>query len=288
VKPDPADAEARASLVARIKQHPSYRIAYEDPAFLESDPARGARLALEFLKPDQYLAEHGVRSTIVVFGSSHVSPPDVSGARLDALLARGASAAAADVLAARKAVEYANYYEQARRFAELMSRRFVGNGQRDFVVATGGGPGMMEAANRGASDAGAASVGYNIELPEEQDPNPYITPGLSFRFRYFGLRKMHFLLRARALVAFPGGFGTFDELFEALTLVQTNKIERIPIVLVGRAFWRRAVDFDFLVAEGMLSARDLDLFSFADTAEDAIAAIDAFYAGAAPQREPPG
>ena len=284
----PADAEARAALVARIKQHASYRIAYEDPAFLESDPARGARLALEFLKPDQYLAEHGVRSTIVVFGSSHVPPPDVARARLDAILSGSEPATTAQIAAARKALEYSAYYEEARRFAESMSRRAMGNGERDFVVATGGGPGLMEAANRGAFDAGAASVGYNIELPAEQDPNPYITPGLSFRFRYFGLRKMHFLLRARALVAFPGGFGTFDELFEALTLVQTNKIERIPIVLVGRPFWRRAVDFDFLLAEGMLHPTDLALFSMVDTAEEAIEAIDAFYAGAVLQREPPG
>jgi uncharacterized protein (TIGR00730 family) len=288
VKSDPAEDEARATLVARIKQHPSYRLAYEDPAFLESSPARGARLALEFLKPDQYLAEHGVRSTIVVFGSSHVPPPGIARARLDAALARGKDATDAEIAAARKAVEYSAYYEEARRFADLMSRRFIGNGQRDFVIATGGGPGLMEAANRGAFDAGAASVGYNIELPEEQDPNPYITPGLSFQFRYFGLRKMHFMLRARALVAFPGGFGTFDELFEALTLVQTNKIGRIPIVLVGRSFWRRVVDFDFLVAEGMLAPTDLELFSVADTAEEAIEAIDAFYAGTVLQREPPG
>jgi uncharacterized protein (TIGR00730 family) len=288
VKPDSSEAQARAALVARIKRDPSYRIAYEDPAFLESDPARGARLALEFLKPDQYLTEHGVRSTIVVFGSSHVPPPDVARARLDASLAGSEPATAAEIAAARKAVEYSAYYEEVRRFAESMSRRFVGNGQRDFVVATGGGPGLMEAANRGAFDAGAASVGYNIELPAEQDPNPYITPGLSFRFRYFGLRKMHFLLRARALVAFPGGFGTFDELFEALTLVQTNKIERIPIVLVGRPFWHRAVDFDFLVAEGMLAPADLELFSVVDTAEEAIEVIDTFYAGALLKREPPG
>jgi len=288
VKPDPDDENERAALVARIKEHASYRLAYEDGSFLESDAVRGVRLELEFLKPEEYLAEHGVRSTIVVFGSSHVLPPRVARARLDAVLERGSRASAAEVASARKALEYSAYYDEARRFAERMSRRFAGNGQRDFVVATGGGPGLMEAANRGAHDAGAASVGLNIELPEEQDPNPYVTPGLSFRFRYFGLRKMHFLLRARALVAFPGGFGTFDELFEALTLVQTNKIGRIPIVLVGSAFWRRAVDFDFLVAEGMLAPADLELFSVVETAEDAISTIDAFYAGTVLHREPPG
>ena len=286
MKPDPAHPEDREALIARIKRHASYRLAYEDDSFLESDTVRGVRLELEFLKPEHYLAEHGVASTIVVFGSSHVPPPDVARARLDAILASGSQASAAEITAARKAVEYSAYYEEARRFAELVSRRFAGNGQRDFVVATGGGPGLMEAANRGAHDAGAASVGLNIELPEEQDPNPYVTPGLSFRFRYFGLRKMHFLMRARALVAFPGGFGTFDELFEALTLVQTNKISRIPIVLVGSAFWRRAVDFGFLVDEGMLAPADLALFSVVDTAEHAIAAIDSFYVGAGPEPEP--
>ena len=268
MKPDPDDENERAALVARIKEHASYRLAYEDGSFLESDAVRGVRLELEFLKPEEYLAEHGVRSTIVVFGSSHVLPPQVARARLDAVLERGSRASAAEVASARKALEYSAYYDEARRFAERMSRRFAGNGQRDFVVATGGGPGLMEAANRGAHDAGAASVGLNIELPEEQDPNPYITPGLSFRFRYFGLRKMHFHFRARAMVAFPGGYGTLDELFETLCLIQTRKIKPVPVILVGEQFWRRVVDVEFLAAEGTIDPEDAELFVFAETAEE--------------------
>ncbi|MCX7894025.1 MAG: 3-isopropylmalate dehydrogenase, partial [Burkholderiales bacterium] len=171
---EPGPDEDRDALVAAIKRHPSYRLAYEDESFLGSDAVRGARLELEFLKPEHYLAEHGVASTVVVFGSSHVLAPEAARARLDALLAAGADPRGPAVAAARKAVEYSAYYDEARRFAGLVARRFAGDGQRDFVIATGGGPGIMEAANRGAREAGAVSLGLNIELPQEQDPNPYV------------------------------------------------------------------------------------------------------------------
>ncbi len=186
---------------------------------------------------------------------------------------------------ARKQLEYARYYEEARRFAEIVSRHFQQRQRRDFVVVTGGGPGIMEAANRGAFDAGARSIGLNITLAHEQAPNPFVSPELCFRFRYFGLRKMHFLLRARALVAFPGGYGTLDELFEVLTLVQTGKMRRVPIVLVGAAFWRRAIDFEFLVEEGFVNAEDVELFSVVETAEEIVSVLHEFYGGVPPAND---
>ena len=192
---------------------------------------------------------------------------------------------------AERQVRLSRYYVEAQRFAELVSLRFQQEDRRDFVVVTGGGPGIMEAANLGAYDVGARSAGLNITLPHEQTPNPFITPDLAFRFRYFALRKMHFLMRAKALVAFPGGFGTMDELFEVLTLVQTGKMPKLPIVLFGPEFWTRAVDFDYLVAEGMISPQDCQLFTLVETADQAIAALLDFYQGQppdAPQNEPEG
>ena len=176
-------------------------------------------------------------------------------------------------------MEQARWYDEARRFAQLISQRFQQEGRCDFVVVTGGGPGIMEAANRGAFDVGARSIGLNITLPHEQAPNPYMTPELAFRFHYFALRKMHFLMQARGLVTFPGGFGTLDELFEVLTLIQTGKMPRIPVVLVGREFWHRLVDFDYLVEESFIAADDLELFTCVDTAEDAVAALENFHLG---------
>ena len=212
--------------------------AFEDLDFLKREELRPVRLMLELMKPDMLQREAGVRSTIVVFGSARMS-------------------------------ENAPYYRVAREFARLVSQSCQIDGQCDYVVVTGGGPGVMEAANRGASDVGANSIGLNIVLPSEQKPNPYITPGLGFTFHYFALRKMHFMLRAKALVVFPGGFGTMDELFEALTLVQTGKVEHLPVVLVGRAFWEKALNFQHLLDEGMISTRDLNLFRYAETAEEA-------------------
>ncbi len=256
----------QAALQQTILDSPAYRMAHEDLDFLAMDDLRPVRLQLELLKPEHALREEGIDSTVVVFGSARIAAPDAHRAPPGDARAR----------------EHARYYGEARRFAHLVSTRFQQEGRRDFVVVTGGGPGIMEAANRGAFEAGARSIGLNITLPHEQEPNPYISPELAFRFRYFALRKMHFLLRARALVAFPGGFGTLDELFEVLTLVQTGKMARIPIVLVGTAFWNRLVDFDYLVDEGFVSPSDLELFVRADTAEQIIAALEAFYTGHPP------
>jgi uncharacterized protein (TIGR00730 family) len=231
-----------------------------------------------------------VRSTIVVFGSARLLPPDVARRRLEEVEARIAAAPppwpvelSAVHARARKDLEYSRYYDEARRFAQMVSRRFQESHRRDFVVVTGGGPGIMEGANRGAFEVGARSIGLNITLAHEQTPNPYITPELCFRFHYFALRKMHFMMRAKGLVAFPGGFGTFDELFESLTLIQTKTIAPMPVVLVGRDYWAHAVDFDFLVAEGMIAEADKRLFHVVDTAEEIVGAIDEFYGGATPR-----
>jgi uncharacterized protein (TIGR00730 family) len=279
-----------AAMLRAIEDSPAYRLAHEDRALLASDELRPLRLQLELLKPEGYLRRHGIDSTVVVFGSARLVPEPQARAQLAALEQRRAGQPAdatlpAQIASARKQLEYARYYDVARRFAAIASRHFQQQQRRDFVVVTGGGPGIMEAANRGAHDAGARSIGLNITLPREQAPNPYISPELCFRFRYFGLRKMHFLLRARALVAFPGGYGTLDELFEVLTLVQTGKVRRVPIVLVGAAFWRRAIDFDFLVAEGMIDAKDVDLFTVAETAEEIVAALHKFYGGVPPSND---
>ncbi|MHB1401693.1 MAG: LOG family protein [Thiobacillus sp.] len=281
-----ADSE-RDALVRAINESPSYRLAYEDPDFLTSDDLRPVRLQLELLKPERYLRQHNIHSTIVVFGSARLQPPAQARAQLEALEQgaggqSGAPALQTEIARARKQLEYARYYDEARRFADIISRHFQRQRRRDFVVVTGGGPGIMEAANRGAYEAGARSIGLNITLPHEQAPNPFISPELCFQFRYFGLRKMHFLLRAKALVAFPGGYGTLDELFETLTLVQTGKVDRMPIVLVGERFWQRAIDFEFLVEEGLISRHDLDLFTIVDSADDAVTVLQDFYKGAPP------
>lgn len=274
----------REVLVRAIEQSPSYRLAYEDAEFLANDEQRALRLQLELLKPERYLQASNVRSTIVVFGSARLLPEAQARTQLARLEActDARPGIAAEISRARRQLELSRYVEEARRFAETVSRHFQQQQRRDFVVVTGGGPGIMEAANRGAHDAGARSVGLNITLAHEQRPNPFVSPELCFRFRYFGLRKMHFLLRARALVAFPGGYGTLDELFEVLTLIQTGKVARMPVVLVGEQFWRRVIDFGFLVEEGMISREDLDLFTVVDTAEQAVAVLRDFYQGVPP------
>lgn len=282
----PAPAE-REALLEATRTHPSYRLAHEDADLLAADDLRPVRLQLELLKPERALRMHGIRSTIVVFGSARILPPDVAQRRLAALEREAADrpgdpALSAALAEARRRVEYARYYEEARHFGETVSRRFQCEGRRDFVVVTGGGPGIMEAANRGAFDARGRSIGLNITLPHEQHPNAFVTPELCFRFRYFALRKMHFLLRARALVAFPGGYGTLDELFETLTLVQTGKVARMPVVLIGERFWRRAIDFDFLVEEGVIDRADRDLCTIVDSAAAAIAVLQDFYKGVPP------
>lgn len=284
------DADQRKALREAIMNGPAYRLAHEDVEFLAQDDLRPLRLQLELLKPEHELREQGIGSTVVVFGSARVISHEEAQAGLADFEARMAAGQAdplqtRDLDTARRQLAHARYYEEARRFTHLVSSRFQQEERRDFVVVTGGGPGIMEAANRGAFEAGARSIGLNVTLPHEQEPNPFISPELAFRFRYFALRKMHFLLRARALVAFPGGYGTLDELFEVLTLVQTGKMARIPIVLVGREFWRRAVDFDYLVEEGFISAQDVRLFTCVDAAEEIVAVLEAFYGGKPPAPE---
>lgn len=274
-----------------ILASPTYRLAYEDADLLGQDDLRPLRLQLELLKPDRTLREQGIRSTVVVFGSARVSSSEVAFARLDALekrtgIAPGNIELGQELARARRRVEQARHYEQARHFAGLISVRFQQQNRRDFVVVTGGGPGIMEAANRGAFEVGARSIGLNITLPHEQAPNPYIYPDLAFRFHYFALRKMHFLMHAKGLVVFPGGYGTLDELFEVLTLIQTGKMQRIPVVLVGSAFWSRAVDFDLLLDEGYVSQADLDLFTRVDEPEEIVSALERFYTGSTARGAP--
>lgn len=276
---------SEAERLHAILESPTYRLAYEDMDLLTQKDLRPLRLQLELLKPERILNEQGVRSTVVVFGSARVRDAATARGRLEALERQKDSTAAdpaleLDLAQARRRLEQARHYEEARRFAQLISARFQQEKRCDFVVVTGGGPGIMEAANRGAYDAGARSIGLNITLPHEQAPNPYITPELAFRFHYFALRKMHFLIHARGLVAFPGGYGTMDELFEVLTLIQTGKMTPIPVVLVGREFWRRAIDFNYLIDEGYIAPKDTALFELADDAEEIIDALERFYAGA--------
>ena len=271
-KPASEDAAAPQRLQA-ILDSPSYRQADEDIDYLNLDTTRGVRLQIDYQKAEHLLERNNIMHTIVVFGSTRVAEPAAARRAVECLVAESASRPADEALqrrlrVARRILDNSRYYEVAREFGRLVGAAGGAPGDGQLVIMTGGGPGIMEAANRGAHDASARSVGLNIDLPREQFPNPYITPELAFRFHYFALRKLHFLLRTRALVVFPGGFGTFDELFETLTLVQTRKIAPIPIVLVGKAYWRRAFDIDFLVDEGVVDEEDRELFWFADSAEE--------------------
>ncbi len=273
--------EAQLNLQAILKSS-SYRLASRDLEFLSREDLRPVRMQLELLKPELLLAEAQVESTVVVFGGTQVSSREEAESKLatakrhlaehpnDAGAARAASRA-------ERIVEKSKYYDDARRFAELVSSRCQDGGNCNYVVMTGGGPGIMEAANRGAFDVDAKSIGLNITLPHEQVPNPYITPGLCFEFHYFALRKFHFLLRAKALVIFPGGFGTLDELFDALTLRQVGRLQEIPIILYGRKYWERVLDFEFLADEGVISDDDLQLISYAETPEEAWQTIATYH-----------
>jgi uncharacterized protein (TIGR00730 family) len=268
-------------MLQAIRQSSTYRLAEDDTAFMETDTARASRLALEFMRVDFYLRQHRINSTVVVFGSSRILSPAAAREGLEELErtrpdADGASAHERRLARARTALAYSRYYDEARALGRTLAHRAGADGH-EFVIVTGGGPGIMEAANCGALEAGAPSVGFNIRLPSEQQPNPYITPTLAFRFHYFALRKMHFLLRARALVAFPGGFGTLDELFESLNLVQAKTIRRIPIVLVGTEHWRRVVDFQYLIDQGLISEADQDLMIVVDSGGEAARRILEFY-----------
>jgi len=273
-EPKPANEDRDAPRrIQAILASPSYRQADQDTDFLNIDETRGVRLQIDYQKPEILLQQHDIRHTIVVFGSTRINEPNGARRNVEMLRSKLESEPANKklqkrLLVAERILEKSHFYDVARDFGRLVGKagRKAGDGQ--LVVMTGGGPGMMEAANRGAYDVHTKSIGLNINLPHEQYPNPYITPELCFRFHYFALRKLHFLLRTRALVAFPGGYGTFDELFETLTLVQTRKIKPVPIVLVGEHFWRSAFDVDFLVDEGVIDEEDRDLFWYSETAEE--------------------
>jgi uncharacterized protein (TIGR00730 family) len=260
-----SEADNKANLAS-----PSYRLPAMDTDYLLGDSMRGVRFLLEYAKAEDLLRAWGVRSTVVVFGSARVLP----GGSDDP----AASTATLPLRASPKpGSRSARWYDEARRFGRIVSERGGAlspvDGVRDNVIATGGGPGIMEAANRGAHDAAAPSIGFNIQLPHEQEPNAYATPELTFQFHYFAMRKMHFAMRAAALVVFPGGFGTFDEFFELITLTQTGKMKQIPIVCFDRSYWQKAVNLQFLAEEGFIARQDLDLFGFADDAEEAWAEL---------------
>ncbi|MFO1325838.1 MAG: TIGR00730 family Rossman fold protein [Rubrivivax sp.] len=267
--------EARQRVDAQRYAGPesSYRLAFTDTDFLLREELRPVRMQLELLKPEMVQQEQGIQSTIVIFGSARILSPEAASGQLERARADGD---AQGVRRAETALAMSRYYDEARRFAALVTERSREHDTPIYVV-TGGGPGIMEAGNRGAHEVGGKSLGLNIVLPHEQAPNPYITPELCFQFHYFALRKMHFVMRSIALVCFPGGFGTLDELFEIMTLVQTGKSRRRPILLFGREFWRRLIDFDHLVETGMISAGDLGLFHFVETAEEAWAQLAAHY-----------
>ena len=244
---------------------PTYRLAYADPDFLLSPELQSVRLQLELMKADLTLAEHNIRSTVVIFGGARIPAP-------------GMEAWAAKNPAQKANLEGAShYYEEARRFARLCSEFSRKSDFSEFVVVTGGGPGVMEAGNQGADDVGAPTIGLNIVLPHEQSPNRFVTPELSFNFHYFAIRKMHFLKRAKAITVFPGGFGTLDELFETLTMIQTGRMERVPLILFGEAFWRKIINFDALAEFGSIAPEDVDLIHFAETAEDGWTIVRHYY-----------
>ncbi|MBP6030020.1 MAG: TIGR00730 family Rossman fold protein [Sphingobium sp.] len=265
--------DAKISLETPQTQSVSYRLAFQDTEFLLREDLRPVRFQLELMKPEVLLDEAKIVSTFVFYGSARIPSPDKVQALIDA------ARTDRDRRIAHNLAAKARYYDEARALARLAAGCAADDtGGRHFVVCSGGGPSIMEAANRGAHDVGAQSIGLNIVLPHEQAPNEYVTPELSFQFHYFALRKMHFLIRARALAVFPGGFGTFDELFELLTLVQTGKIKPIPILLFGRDFWNKVVDFEALVEEGVIAPSDLRLITWTETAQEAWAAVEAFYA----------
>jgi uncharacterized protein (TIGR00730 family) len=265
--------DAQANIEVPQTQSTAYRLAFQDKDFLLREDLRPVRFQLELMKPEVLLDEAQIVSTFVFYGSARIPSPE----QAQVLIARATTAHERRI--AENLAKKAHYYEEARALARIAAQVPPNEeGCRNFVVCSGGGPSIMEAANRGAADVGAQSIGMNIVLPHEQCPNPFVTPDLSFQFHYFALRKMHFLLRARALAIFPGGFGTFDEFFELLTLVQTGKMKPIPILLFGREFWNRVVDFDALVDEGVIGPNDVNLITWVETAQEAWNAVESFYA----------
>jgi uncharacterized protein (TIGR00730 family) len=276
-----ASAQQSVDAIAKLQDHSSYRLAFADNEFLMQDELRHVRLQLEYLKPQLVLEQHNITATIVVFGSARFLSPDqakTAVALAEKQLAEADTAQNQQALKrANKQLDNSEYYTASQQFSALATRYSCCNPDCAMTIISGGGPGVMEAANRGAMDAGGESIGLNIVLPREQQPNPYITPQFCFQFHYFAIRKMHFLQRARALVAFPGGFGTLDELFETLTLIQTQKAARVPVILYDKAFWQKLINFDMLVEEGLISPEDLDLIQYADTPEHAWQLIMDYY-----------
>lgn len=266
----------------QIVNSPSYVLPELDTDFLQSEEMRGLRMQLEYTKPDLYLRRKKINSTIILFGGTQIVEESKAQATLDKLKQKREKEGDRPELEraihrAERQLAKSKYYDEARDFASLVSRHSYNNHRYDHVIVTGGGPGIMEAGNRGAYDVGAPSIGLNITLPEEQHPNPYITPGLCFMFHYFAMRKMHFLMRAKALVVFPGGFGTFDELFDALTLRQTDRMQAIPIILYGSEYWKQAINFEFLADEAVIRDEHLELLSFADSPTEAWNIIQKFH-----------
>ncbi len=272
-----------AKNLERILQSPSYRLAYKDVEFLSDPRLRPARMELELLKTEMAFEEENVASTIVVFGGTRIVQKAAAEKKLQNAKAQLADTPEdprrqREVARAERLLAKSHFYDVAREFGSLVSATCQKQGKCDYVIVTGGGPGIMEAGNRGAYDVDAKSIGLNIKLPMEQTPNPYISPELCFQFHYFAIRKLHFLLRAKGLVVFPGGYGTLDELFDTLTLMQTGRMQDVPVIMVGREFWENVVDFQYLADEGTIDDRDLDLFSFAETAQEAWDTITAFHA----------
>lgn len=289
-----ADIERKTKVLLKA---PSYRKAYKDDDFMLGEDARELRLLSEYMKAASAFRRKRILSTIIVFGSARILPPDVAQENLDTIEKKlnedpNSEPLKAECAKAKIACDFSKYYEEARKFSEIVSESNQFYTMEDpeplrhldYVICTGGGPGIMEAANRGAWDAGGVSIGLNISLPFEQKPNPYITPDLCFQYHYFAMRKLHFMMRARALVVFPGGFGTFDELFEGLTLRQTGRMQSLPIILFGEDFWRKCINFEYLAEVGMISPHDLDLITFVETADEAWDAIREFYAKVRMQR----
>lgn len=280
LQPGPArhSATGRASRVRGLIESPTYLQADEDLAFLRRPEMCGVRLQLDYWKTEESLQRHAIDHTIVVYGSTRIPAPSVARQRIRharrLLREKSGETEGLDALKVAKAqLQRSHYYDVARELGRIAGTARCGGVLSSLALVTGGGPGIMEAANRGAYDSGAPSIGLNISLPREQEPNPYLTPELCFRLHYFAIRKLHLLERARAAVFFPGGFGTCDELFEVLTLLQTQKIRPLPVVLVGESYWKRAIDFDFMISEGMISQDDMRLFVFRETAEGVWEAI---------------
>jgi uncharacterized protein (TIGR00730 family) len=275
-------AQKSQETVTKLQNHDSYKLAFADNNFLMQDDLRHVRLQLEYLKPQLVLEQHKVEATIVVFGSARFLAPEQANANLQqaeqALAGQPGDVSRQQALnLAKRDCKNSEYYLASQKFSQLVTEHSNRHQHSALMIISGGGPGVMEAANRGAMEAGGESIGLNIVLPKEQQPNPYITPHFCFQFHYFAIRKMHFLQRARALVAFPGGFGTLDELFETLTLIQTKKAERVPVILYDKVFWQKLINFDMLAEQGLINPQDLDLIQYADTPEHAWQLIYNYY-----------